>query len=87
MNFILWMELVVGTSTGYVYILNQSGAVLTGWPQKIEGSTTSPALGDMDGDHRLDIVIVRKPGMDCSEAGVYAVRGKSKSRDTWRKDR
>lgn len=62
---------LVGTSwNGNVYVWNMSGALLPGWPVYVAGGAyipyeegkrysvwSSAALGDLDGDHDLEIVV------------------------------
>jgi subtilisin family serine protease len=50
-------ELVVGTSTGNVYVLSVSGSVEAGWPQSLGAAVVSgPMLCDLDGDDLPEVV-------------------------------
>lgn len=59
-----WLDIVVGTG-GYessggnkVYVWDRNGSPLPGWPKKTGGDMpASPALGDLDGDGDLEVVI------------------------------
>jgi len=51
------LEVVVGTSTGYIYIWDCFGHVLDGWPKHIDASLASPAIGDINNDGQLDIFV------------------------------
>ena len=64
-----WLDIVVGTGSynedcgqaadGFkVYAWDHLGQPMPGWPQPTAGNMeTSPALGDLDGDGRLEVVI------------------------------
>jgi hypothetical protein len=66
-------EIVVGTAIslgwieiGVLTVFSHDGKLEPGWPEWIDTSmNSSPALGDLDGDGRDDIII-------CSGRGVYA---------------
>ena len=89
------MEIVVGTAQtagsdfggyGLLYALDDTGALLPGWPVDIfagfagalpyigEGVMSSPALGDMDGDGDLEIsaAAIASPGKLFSHDGSIA---------------
>lgn len=59
-----WLDIVVGTG-GYessggnrVYAWDHTGNSLSGWPRTTEGDMpASPALGDLDGDGTLEVVV------------------------------
>ncbi|OGJ87862.1 MAG: hypothetical protein A2268_00685 [Candidatus Raymondbacteria bacterium RifOxyA12_full_50_37] len=51
-------EIVLADNKGNVVLLSATGALLQGWPVKIATTLAlMPSLGDVDGDHLLDIVI------------------------------
>jgi hypothetical protein len=59
-----WLDIVVGTGTyessggNKVYAWDHSGSLLSGWPKTTGGKMpASPALGDLDGDDNLEVVI------------------------------
>jgi hypothetical protein len=55
------LEIVMNDTRGNVVLLDSGLTMLTGWPVKIEASgAVPPALGDVDGDRLLDIVIPGK---------------------------
>jgi len=59
-----WLDIVVGTGTyepsggNKVYAWDHNGNLLPGWPQTTGGNMpASPALGDLDGDGDVEVVI------------------------------
>jgi hypothetical protein len=51
------LEILVGTSTGQVYIWNHDGSAFPGWPQTCSPYCQSgPAVGDIDGDGEPEVV-------------------------------
>jgi hypothetical protein len=59
-----WLDIVVGTGTyedsggNKVYAWDHNGNLLKGWPKTTGGNMpASPALGDLDGDDDLEVVI------------------------------
>jgi len=59
-----WLDIVVGTGTyessggNKVYAWDHNGSPLPGWPKTTGGNMpASPALGDLDGDDDLEVII------------------------------
>lgn len=51
------LEIVIGTGTGEVTVLNHDATVLAGWPQQGKNTWVStPAIGDIDGDGIVEVV-------------------------------
>jgi FG-GAP-like repeat/FG-GAP repeat len=51
-------EIVVGTSSGKLYVIQANGTVRAGWPQTLPAEiASSPAAGNLDGDGDLEIVV------------------------------
>jgi hypothetical protein len=54
-------EIVVGSDSGYVYVWNHDGTIVSGWPKELGGQCiTTPAIGDVDNDGSLEIVVATK---------------------------
>jgi len=61
------LEIVVGTESGYLYVLYQNGTSLPGWPRYVRRSSSSsykpyfeyssPAVADINNDGFLEVVI------------------------------
>jgi hypothetical protein len=55
------LEIVVGSWDGRMYVWDDAGRALPGWPRKVgDQIISSSALVDLDGDDRLDIVVGSK---------------------------
>jgi len=56
------LEIVIGSSAGLIFAWRESGELLPGWPAAIPGlpraGVGDPAVGDVDGDGHLEIVVV-----------------------------
>jgi hypothetical protein len=54
-------EIILGTRSDSIYVLNGDGSRVPGWPYKLPGeSAGSAAVGDVDGDGDLEIVAQSK---------------------------
>ncbi len=77
-------EIVMGSDDGRVYVFDDRGNILPGWPQdlglnpygrKIAIENSSPTLADLDGDGLLDIVMGNGPWYgDVGDGLVHAWR-------------
>jgi hypothetical protein len=92
-----WLEIVTGADMdfykgapypggGLVWVLRHDGTVQPGWPASLPGQTiwSSPALVDLDGDGRLDVVV--GSGLNFPEpAGrhAYALDGSGRNLPGW----
>jgi FG-GAP-like repeat/FG-GAP repeat len=69
-------EIIVGTSGGRLYVINNNGAIRAGWPQTLPCEIdSSPAAGVLANDGGLDIVVGCGTAANTSvSGGVYAFR-------------
>jgi len=52
------LEIVAASSAGEVRVWDRSGHLLSGWPRELGGGIAGrPALGDLDGDGYLEVVV------------------------------
>jgi FG-GAP-like repeat len=56
------LETIIGTSVGYVYVLDHTGAPLPGWPVQMGEVQAQVAVADVDGDGFLEMVAVDTRG-------------------------
>ena len=56
------LEIIVGTSVGFVYVLNSQGSVLPGWPVQMGEVQAQVAVADVDGDSYLELAAVDTRG-------------------------
>jgi hypothetical protein len=57
------LEIAVGSWDGRMYLWDDAGQALAGWPIVVDDQIiSSAALADLDGDERLDIVVGSKDG-------------------------
>jgi hypothetical protein len=55
----------------------QSGGEHADWPTDYDWSVSSPTLADIDGDGRLDIIVVNGTCVGCSPSGISIMRNTS----------
>lgn len=75
-------EIVFGTGTFYagaahrVYAVECDGTDAPGWPVAIDGQVTNaPALGDLNGDGKVDVVVTTDASGSSGQFRVYAING------------
>jgi hypothetical protein len=77
-------EIVFGTGSFYavpqsshrVYAVECDGTDAPGWPVAIDGQVgTTPALGDLDGDLNVDVVVTTDASGPSGKYRVYAING------------
>jgi hypothetical protein len=75
-------EIVFGTGTFYagaahrVYAVECDGTDAPGWPVAIDGQVTNaPALGDLDGDGKVDVVVTTDNSGPSGKFRIYAING------------
>ena len=90
-----FLDIVVGTGTynercgqqpngKKVYAWDRNGNPLPGWPQATTGNMEgSPAIGDLDGDGKLDVVIACHDQLDRSCNTIYAWHGNGQTIAGW----
>lgn len=65
------------SNTGKVLVWHHNGNYARGWPKTVEPTRSSPAIGDIDGDGRNEIVV------PVSTGNVYAWRGSGELLPGW----
>ncbi len=75
-------EIIHGTGTFYpnraeaVYAWHCDGSAVAGWPVAVQGQVgTSPALADLNGDGKVDVVVTADNTRSSSTFHVYAIKG------------
>jgi hypothetical protein len=79
------MEIVIaGRYWAGVGVYDHTGTFRVGWPRSIDhGTSTSPALADLDGDNRLDIIVGTQRGVSGDTASVYVFAHNGELREGW----
>lgn len=79
------LEIVVCTVGGEVYVFKSDGSLVSGWPQAMaDAGYSNVALGDVDGDNRVEIVTVC-PGWSYEKTMVYVWKGDGSLLSGWPK--
>ncbi len=59
---------------GHVFVVDAFGNPRPGWPRQLDGiGNSTPALGDLDGDGEIDVVIAGAQGPDCDGYRINAL--------------
>ncbi|KAK9842754.1 hypothetical protein WJX74_001858 [Apatococcus lobatus] len=56
------LEVILGTSMGFLYVLDSHGDTRDGWPKQMAQIEAQVAVGDVDGDGRLELVAADSHG-------------------------
>ncbi len=78
-------EVVLGDNQGNVYVLNGSGRLLQGWPQKVRmnADVRSVACADVDADGLDEVVAFSTLTDSGCEPNMYVYEGDGKVKDGW----
>ncbi len=93
------LEVVISSLNRRIYAWHHNGALVDGWPiyryngdALLRGGLSSPALGDLDGDGLVEVVVGTNsppwggegsPAPDYSKATVWAINGDSTNVPGW----
>ncbi len=86
------LEIVIGGGDGFLHAWKDDGAYAAGFPVRLKWSESalddrrivaSPALGDLNGDGRDDVVIGTNETLDDTHALLYAVSGDGQILPGW----
>lgn len=50
------MEIIIGNSVGFIYILDCEGSPMDGWPKQIGSIETRTLVDDFNGDGKIEII-------------------------------